>query len=202
MPEKSTVSEKVVAWTALVVAIASAAFTYVQTSTTKAELRLQELQIRPYVKYIPSFSESGGEIDVEMHSENLSSIPALIIYTDLTGWVDGVTSGANMHSTHEDFLYQHKGGRSDLPPIVGAMAKRISTGDSVLQIGSCVIYAPLSTSDSRRWLVESLYQYKPGAPFPTEEYMNEKEVPASVTSCRSGDIRKRWLKSRPTASTE
>ncbi len=201
MRKKLTLFEKAVPWIALFVSIASAIFTYVQTTTTKAQLKLNELQIRPYVKYIPGFFEGKQEINVDMRLENLSSIPASVIYTELTPWIDGVTSGLNMHSTTEDILYQHKGGASNLPQINGNTAKRLLNGDSVLEIGVCVIYAPLSKSDSRRWLLISLYKYSAGSAIPMTMFVQEVEVPASKNTCKSNEIRGQWLKAKSTANS-
>jgi len=49
---------------AIVVAVASAAFSYVQVNAAKNQLRLAELHIRPYVKYTPIFSveDTGGRV--------------------------------------------------------------------------------------------------------------------------------------------
>src|SRR2546422_7098983 len=107
MPKLKAIIEKTVPWVALLVSITSAIFTYIQTTTTRAELRLNELQIRPYVKYIPDFFEAKREIHIDMVLENLSPVPASVIYTELTPWIDGATSGLNMHSTTQDILYQH-----------------------------------------------------------------------------------------------
>ncbi len=194
--KKMTIVEKVIPWIALLVSISSAIFSYVQITTTKAQLKLNELQIRPYVKYIPDFTEGKREINVAMYLEDLSSVPASVIYTELTPWIDGATSGRNMHSVTQDILYQHKGGRSYLPPITGETAKRIMNGDSNLQIGVCVIYTTLSKNDSRRWEVTSLYEYRADSTMPTTIYSNEIEVPVSKDKCNSKEIRNQWLEAR------
>ena len=198
MPKTMTISERTVSWVALLVSITSAIFTYVQTTTTKAQLKLNELQIRPYVKYIPDFFEAKREINVDMHLENLSPVPASVIYTELTPWIDGATSGLNLHSVTQDILYQHKGGLSNLPPITGDTAKRLMSGDSVLQISVCVIYAPLSQPDSRRWKMTSLYEHIAGSTIPKTIFVQEVDVPASKNTCDSKEIRDQWLDTRST----
>jgi hypothetical protein len=196
MPESKTKSEKVISWIALVVSITSAIFTYVQISTTKAQLKLNEQQIRPYVKYIPNFSESNQQINVNMILENLNSIPATIIYTELTPWIDGVTSGANMHNATQDILYQHRGGGSTLPPINGETAKRLVSGRSTLEIGVCVIYSPTSKSDPRRWQINSLYEYIQGSAIPQTSFVEEVNIPESETKCDSKKVRDLSVQSR------
>jgi hypothetical protein len=171
----------------------------VQITTTKAQLKLNELQIRPYVKYIPTFFEAKREINVDMQLENLSPVPASVIYTELTPWIDGTTSGLNLHSTTEDVLYQHKGGVSHLPPITGDTAEQLMNSDSVLQIGICAIYAPLSRSDSRRWEMISLYEHVAGSAIPKTIYVEEIDVTASKNRCSSNEVRDRWLKVRSTS---
>ena len=202
MRKTMILSEKTVSWIALLVSITSAIFTYVQTSTTKAQLKLNELQIRPYVKYIPDFFEAKGEINVGLRIENLSPVPASVVYDEMTPWIDGVTSGINVHSVTQDFLYQHKGGVSSLPPITGGTAKHLMNGDSVLQIGVCVIYAPLSQSDSRRWEMTSLYEFVAGSVIPKTVFMQEVDVPASKNTCNSKAIRDLWLKTRSTIQSK
>lgn len=202
MAKKKALSEKAISWIALLVSVTSVIFIYVQTTTTKAQLKLNELQIRPFVKYIPAFFESKQVVNVDMRLENLSAVPASVIYTELIGWVDGVTTGVNLHSTTEDILYQHRGGTSDLPPIKGELAKQLLNGDSVLQIGVCVIYTPLSKADTRRWQMSSLYEYVPGSAFPMTMFVQEVEVSASEKTCSSKQTRDQWLQMRSTASTK
>ena len=188
-----------VSWIALFVSITSAIFAYDQSITSKAQLKLNELQIRPYLRYMPFFFEGKREINIEMHLENQSTVPSRVVYTELTGWVGETTTGVNLHSTAEEILFQHKGGRSSLPPIIGELAKELMNGDSVLQIGSCVIYAPVSKNDLRRWELISLNQYDPGeGGDPTTVFMQEVEVPTEKNKCLSKEIRGQWLRTRMT----
>lgn len=199
MSKKKTFSDKTVSWIALLISIISLIFTYVQAITTRAQLKLNELQVRPYAKYIPTFLGAKRKININMHLENLSPVPASIIYTELTGWIDGVTTGANLHSTGEEILYQHKGGASDLPPVEGQIARQLVNGESVLEIGICVVYTPLSKSDTRRWQISSLYEYIPGSVFPMTRFEQEVEISASESTCSSKQTRDQWLKTRSTA---
>lgn len=200
MSEPKPKSEKVISWIALVVSITSAIFTYVQISTTKAQLKLNEQQIRPYVKYIPNFSESPQQVNVHMILENLNLVPAKVIYTELTGWIDGVTSGTNMHSVNQDILYQHRGGGSTLPPITDENAKRLLSGRSTLEIGVCVIYSTTSKSDPRRWKMNSLYEYIPSSATPTTSYVDEVDILESETKCDSKKVRDLSIRSRQGAT--
>jgi hypothetical protein len=196
MSEPKIKSEKMISWIALVVSITSAIFTYVQISTTKAQLKLNEQQIRPYVKYTPYFAESKQQINVDMILENLNLVPAKVIYTELTPWIDGVTSGANMHSVAQDILYQHRGGGSTLPPITGENAKRLLSGHSTLEIGVCVIYSTTSKADPRRWEINSLYEYIQGSAIPETSYVEEVDILESETKCDSKKVRDLSIRSR------
>lgn len=196
MSEPKTKSEKVISWIALVVSVTSAIFTYVQISTTKAQLKLNEQQIRPYIKYIPNFSESKQQINVDMILENLNLVPAKVIYTELTPWIDGITSGTNMHSVTPDILYQHRGGGSTLPPITGENAKRLLSGRSTLEIGVCVIYSTTSKSDPRRWEINSLYEYIQGSAIPQTSYVEEVDILESESKCDSKKVRDLSIRSR------
>src|SRR5439155_20678715 len=51
----------VVASVALVISITSAAISFTQMNTVKQQLKLTQLQIRPYVRYWPTFTESGAD---------------------------------------------------------------------------------------------------------------------------------------------
>ena len=160
---------------------------------------LSEQQIRPYVKYIPNFSESKQQIKVDMNLENLNLIPALVIYTELTPWIDGVTSGVNIHSASQDILYQHKSGSSTLPPITGEKAIRLQNGLSTLEIGVCVIYSTTTKSDHRRWKINSLYEYIQGSAIPQTTYVEEIDTIESVTKCDSKKVRDIYINSRQVA---
>ena len=201
MSESKTKNEGVVSWIALVVSIASATFTYVQISTTKAQLKLNEQQIRPYVKFIPNFSESKQQINVDMILENLNSVPAKVIYTELTPWLDGVSSGTNMHSVTPDILYQHRGGGGTLPPITGENAKRLLSERSTLEIGVCVIYSTISKSDPRHWEVNSLYEYIQGSAIPKTSYVEELDILESETKCDSKKVRDLSIQSRQSSNS-
>ncbi len=185
---------------AIVIAVGGLFFTYMQAKTIKSQLRLNELQIRPYVKYIPRFSvNSKKKIEASMYLENLSSVPAKIVYTQLTPWVDGSTSGIFVKSTSPDILYEHKGGLAPLPPITGKLARKLIAGQSDLMIGSCVVYGSISPSDSRRWEVRALYSYERDTDLPTTQYTQELEVSASQSICDSANIRMEWLQQKAQA---
>ena len=201
MSESKTKNETVISCIALLVSVASAIFTYVQISTTKAQLKLNEQLIRPYVKYIPNFSESKQQINVDMILENLNSVPAKVIYTELTPWIDGVSSGTNMHSVTPDILYQHRGGGGTLPPITGENAKRLISERSTLEIGVCVIYSTTSKSDPRRWEINSLYEYIHGSTIPKTSYVEELDILESETKCDSKKVKDLFIQSRQSSHT-
>jgi hypothetical protein len=147
------------------------------------------------VKYIPVFSEAdAGKLQVTMISENLSAIPANVIFDKLTPWIDGRTSGTFLYSPSGDILYQHKGGFSVLPAITGELAKRLVDGQSELMIGTCVIYGSISSSDARRWEARALYSYERGSEVPATQYTQEIEIPTSQDKCESATVRQEWLR--------
>jgi hypothetical protein len=76
---------------ALLVATASAIFTYVQMKAANSQLTLTDLQVRPYVRFRPLFDvKRGDQLSVTEVIENFSSVPAHVIYSSLTPWVGGV----------------------------------------------------------------------------------------------------------------
>jgi hypothetical protein len=101
----------------------------------------------------------------------------------------------NLHSMGQEILYQGKDGVSVMPSITGNMARRILAGDSVLQIGVCVIYGSLSTADPRRWELMAFYEFEPGTPFAKTFLLDEAVVPLSQTTCNSKVAKERWLAS-------
>ena len=83
----------VLAVIAIIISISSVVVVYVQTNAVKEQLKITELQIRPYVRYVPEFRVSAKTsknkaVLVTMHEENLSPIPAYVFYTQVTPWID------------------------------------------------------------------------------------------------------------------
>lgn len=193
MHKNSGLVEKAVPWVALVVSVASAAFTYVQTAAIQGQLRLSELQVRPYVKYVPQFAQSKRDIVVTMILANLSAVPAHVAYTELMPFIDGTTSGMNMHSVGQEILYSGKDGMAELPIIKGETATKLIAGDAVLQISACVVYGSLSKDDPRRWELRALYEFEPGSPFPKTYLLDESAVPVSQSTCSSRAVREQWI---------
>jgi hypothetical protein len=190
----------VLAVIAIIISISSVVVVYVQTNAVKEQLKITELQIRPYVRYVPEFRVSAKEskkkaVLVAMHEENLSPIPAYVFYTQVTPWIDGV-AGPWMHSPSKRVLYEHKGGMSDLPLITGEIAQKIIDGRTEFMIGTCVIYSSISTTDYRRWEERALYSYEPGEDLQVTQYTAENEVSASKPSCDSGNVRQEWAEQK------
>jgi hypothetical protein len=192
----------VLAIIAIIISISSVVVVYVQTNAVKEQLKITELQIRPYVRYVPEFRASPNynkkkAVLVTMHEENLSPIPAEVFYTQLTPWINGV-AGPWMHSPSRRVLYEHKDGASDLPLITGEMAQRIIDGRSELMVGTCVIYGSTAIDDDRRWEERALYSYESGTDLTATDltrmiqYTAENEVSVSKTSCDSGNVRQEW----------
>ena len=129
-------------------------------------------------------------------SENLSPIPARIIYSQDKIWIDGETKGSFLYNKTGDILYQHKNGASELPPVPKPLAKEAIAGRVEIMIGTCIVYGSISPSDSRRWESRGLYSYTPMVEEPTNEYIIETEVSADVNHCDSSTLRSEWLDRR------
>lgn len=179
--------------TALVVAVASAVFTYFQTKAAESQLKLADLQIRPYVRFRPMFdAERDNQLSVEEITENLSSVPAHVIYSSLTPWVDGVTTGVFLFNKTGDVLFENKRSGAAVPDMPKSTAKLIIQGRSRLEIGTCV-YGSISESDPRRWEARAFYSYQPGLDVPETQFVEEKELSSSASSCESRNLRSQWL---------
>lgn len=182
---------------ALVISTLSAAFSYVQYQTATAQLRLNEQQTRPYVKYQPYFTPGNGALQVHMALENFSAIPANVLFSQLTAWVDGKHVGWDFHSTSPDIVYQHKGGGSSVPPITGPLVGKLNRGESLLSIGVCVLYTSTTKTEPRTWLFRAVYEYAPGSKLATSRHTEEEEVSKPTQKCVAKDTEKFVLQSLP-----
>ena len=162
-------------------------------STVKQQLKLTQLQARPYVRYWPTFNETGPDkLSAKMLTENLSPIPAHVIYNQLKTWVDEQTTTTFLYNRTGDILYQNKRGVSDLPPLPKKLAKDAIGGAVKLMIGTCVVYGSISSSDGRRWEVRGLYSYTPNEALPSDEYLTDAEVGENADHCDTSTIRSEW----------
>jgi hypothetical protein len=188
---------------ALVVATGSAAISYRSFSVSKHQSELSDLQIRPYVRYRPVFEKSrSDELGVTMISENLTQIPARVIYDELRTWVDGVSTGAFLYNRSGDVLYEHHSGGSALPPLPKQIAKAAIAGKSKVMIGTCVVYRSLSSLDERRWEVRALYSYAPNAELPSAEFLEEVSLDGAVDRCDSKTLWSEWQQSKQKPPTQ
>ena len=178
---------------ALVVALSSAWISYQSLSSTKHQVQLSDLQIRPYVRYKPVFNQVGEDLLTTMISENLSSIPAKVIYSELRTWVDATSSGAFLFNRTGDVLYEHHNGSSDLPQMPKEIAHSAINGKAQVMVGTCVVYSSLSPSDSRRWEAKALYSYEPHQDLPSVQYFNEEAVAEGIDRCDSSNLRSQWM---------
>ena len=181
-------NSNVISGLALAVSALSATFSFVQYRTASAQLRLNEQQLRPYIKYIPIFQPGKAMLNIDLAIENHSPIPAKILHSEVTAWIDGEHVGFDFHSTAPDLLYQHKGGRQSIPPISGPLFTQLDKERSMLSMGVCVIYTSAANSDARVWLHRAVYEYLPGSGLPVTRYIDEEEVAASTTKCTAKDI--------------
>lgn len=197
LKQRMTVSG-VLSLVAIAISLASLVFTDVQTNSLRRELALASLRTRPYVKYIPVFDPAKGDerIDVTMISENLSAVPATILYSQLRAWIANKTSGNFMRSVGPDVLYEHKGGEAQLPPITGKLAEEIISDEVKLTIATCVVYGSISPSDPRRWVVMALYRYGSDSTLPLTLYTRDLRVASTREKCDSAKVRSEWLRSK------
>ncbi len=187
----------ILAGSALIISVGSAAISHQQLASVRQQLQLSELQIRPYVRYRPIFTqEAPDRLDVMLLSENLSPIPAHVIYDELKTWIDETTTSAFLFNRTGDVLYQHKNGFAHLPPMPKEIARAAINGKKQVMIGTCVVYKSISASDKRKWEVRGLYSYAPGSELPSVEYLQEVNVQETVNRCESGTIRSEWLQKR------
>jgi hypothetical protein len=191
---KSITYATITATTAILISIVSAAISFTQLATVREQLKMNQLQIRPYVRWRPIFDENGrDQLHVSMVMENLSPIPARTIYTQLKTWVDESTTDAFMYNHSGEILYQNKDGANGLPPMPKAIAKDAIAGKVKLTIGTCVVYGTISPADLRRWEVRAIYAYAPGHTSPVVEYLTEVDVAGTADHCDTSTIRAEWL---------
>jgi hypothetical protein len=76
-------SERAISVLALIVSISSGVFSYMQSRTSAAQLRLMQQQLRPHVSYVPTFFRTKTGLNVDMYLQNQSPLPANVLYTDL-----------------------------------------------------------------------------------------------------------------------
>jgi hypothetical protein len=187
----------ILAGLALIISLGSAGISYQQLSSVRHQMQLTELQVRPYVRYKPTFSHEGQDrLTVTMISENLSPIPANVVYDELKTWLDENTTSAFLFSRTGNVLYQHRSGAYTLPQIPKDLATAAISGKVQLMIGTCVVYGSLSPSDHRRWEVRALYSYEPHDELPAVQYMQETDIVETATRCDSRTLRSEWLQKR------
>jgi hypothetical protein len=185
-------SDRGISLAALVISLASAAFTLLQFISSERQLRLNGQQIRPYVSYLPTFfpSPSLQVLKIDMYLQNESPLPANVLFTDVATSVDGKITAHNFYSVHPDILYQQRGGVSTLPLIEGPNFVAIQTAKSKLHLATCAVYTSTSPDDGRRWLIKAVHEYVPDATLPTRLTIAEVEVPNSVGNCDAKSVLK------------
>lgn len=186
--ERISLASLALAIVSLTVSMISAGVSYRQSQIANQQLSLAQQQLRPYVKYIPAFTPEKRRVDILMRLENLGPLPATVVYTQVTAWVDTTHVGIDFHSTTPDLLYQHKGGGSELPPLNGNLFRRVAAGDSIFSLGVCALYTSSAKTDSRLWLFRALYEYVPGSPRPLTRYIDEQLVSSETQQCSAKDL--------------
>jgi len=176
---------------ALIISLASASFSYLQSRTSAAQLRLAEQQVRPHVSYVPTFFRKKGGLYIDMYLQNQSQTPANVLYTDLAAWIGEDFLSPNFHSMSPDIIYQEKGGLSSPPPITGIPLSRIEKDGATLVIATCAVYGSTSASDSRRWIQVGLHKYIPGSSLASRLFMKEEAVSSTEATCLAKAIKDR-----------
>lgn len=194
------ITDKFIPILALIVALGSATFSYLQSQTSAAQFRLVEQQLRPHVSYTPTFFVLKGMLKIDMYLQNQSPLPANVLYDDLAVWIDDQPLAKSFHSISPDILYQDKGGVSPLPLIEGDVFQRLKNAKSILTIATCTIYASTSQSDQRRWQLLALHEYIPGDTLPKRLLIQELIIENSTSKCTAEPIRALHISSKLSAS--
>lgn len=177
------ISDRTISFAALIVALASASFSYLQFKSAEGQLRLSAQQIRPHVSFLPTFFSSLAELRIDMYLQNESPLPAKVIYADVALSTDGKIHPNNFHSIFPDLLYQQRGAVATLPLVVGPQHVAIATGKSRLLIATCAIYSSTTTNDERRWSARAIHEYQPSATLATRRHISELEASSQEASC-------------------
>ena len=172
---------------ALVVSLTSALFSYVQSRTSAAQLRLVENQLRPHVTYMPTFFRTKKGLDIDIYLQNQSPLPANVLHADVAGWIGGEFISPNFYGPGPDIIYQEKGGLSSLPTLKGKPLSRVDNGDDLI-LATCVIYASTSKSDVRRWRLQAIHEHVPGSSLPKRLFIEEEEVSPSSSECSAKEF--------------
>jgi hypothetical protein len=131
------------------VAVIGVIIAFLAWYTGREQLHTAQLQARPYVRERPIFITKGKySIAAFILSENLSPIPAHVIYSQDKFWAGGEANKLFLYNKTGDILYQHKNGYSPLPPLPKALAEKAIAGRVEIMVGTCVVYGSISPSDS------------------------------------------------------
>jgi hypothetical protein len=184
----------VIATITTTVAVIGGIIAFLAWYTGRKQLETAQLRVRPYARERPIFTTKGKDfLSAFILSENLSPIPAHVIYSQVTVWAGGKTNKLFLFNKTGDILYQHKNGYTPLPPLPKALAEEAIAGRVKIMMGTCVVYGSISSADSRRWDSRGLYSYTPAVEEPTNEYIVETEVTADARHCDSSTLRSEWL---------
>ena len=176
------------------VTVALAVITVLQLGPLRRQAQTAETQARPYLRYTPKFRTIGpSQIEVELLTENLSSVPGHLIYSDAKIYVDGQTNSIHAFNRSGDNLYEHKNGFSVLLPMPETLARALTRGTAKLEIGTCAVYRSLEIVDRRRWQIEAIYSYQADSDFPMVLYSQDSATDSTVKSCDASSIRAKWM---------
>lgn len=130
--EPKRIGQTAISVLALLVSLTSALFSYLQSRTSSAQLRLIEQQLRPHVTYLPTFFRTKSGLDIDMYLQNQSPLPANVLYADIAAWIGGEFVSPNLYNLGPDIIYQEKGAISSLPTLKDKPLSRIDKGDELI----------------------------------------------------------------------
>lgn len=175
--------ERIIAFSALLISILSAAFSYFQANTSAQQFLLTSQQLRPHITYTPTFFSIKDGLQIDMYLQNHAPLPANVIYTDVAASLDGIVFDQSYNSIEPDIIHQGRDGVSTPPLISGKPFFKIKSGESILLIATCAIYGSTSEVDSRRWIIRAISEYIPGYSLPSRRSIEEQETSIAEKQC-------------------
>ena len=175
--------ERTISILALVVALASAFFSYLQSRNSAQQILLNAQQLRPHVTYVPTFFPTKEGLRIDMYLQNHSPLPAHVLFTDVAGAVDGQVQGPHFYSKGPDIIHQGRDGGSTLPIVPKKTLAAVVDGKSTLFVATCAVYASTAASDRRRWIVKAINEFLSGSSLPSRHWIDEQEVQLTVETC-------------------
>jgi hypothetical protein len=190
------------AFLTLVIALSTLATAYVtyqngrvtakQVELLRRQVDLNAAETRPFVRLKPSLS-SEGKSRAFIDALNLGPVPARIIAYDMV-----VQVGANMIKPNGgayntgDILYAGQKGLGVFLELTGSQINPFKIGLEPIVVGGCVVYAPVTAGDIRRWKVSTAYRFVRGDELPLGLFTDEVTVRQDASTCDASGLRNQW----------